>query len=98
MIKSVLLAASLAASALVAVPPARAQVVIESGTPTSTSRSGTVTTPPSVDNGVANGVVKPSGSPSVGNGVANGVVKPAGSPSVDNGVANGSAKSSTVNQ
>ena len=57
-----------------------------------------VNTPPSVGNGVANGVVKSSGSPSVSNGVANGVVKPAGSPAVGNGIGNGVVKSSTVQQ
>jgi hypothetical protein len=55
-------------------------------------------TPPSVDNGVANGIVKHAGAPSVDNGVANGVVKQPGSPSVGDGIANGVVKSSTVNQ
>ena len=58
----------------------------------------TVTTPPSVDNGVGNGVVKPAGSPSVGNGVGNGVVKAPGAPAVSDGVANGVAKSPMVEQ
>ena len=53
---------------------------------------------PSVGDGIANGVVKPSGSPSVGNGVANGVLKRPGSPSVGDGIANGVLKSSTVQQ
>lgn len=74
----------------------QAQVIIESGTVR--KNTATVTTPPSVDNGLANGDVKHAGAPSVGNGIANGVVKAPGSPSVDNGVANGSSKSSTIQQ
>ncbi len=50
-----------------------------------------ITTPPSVDNGMANGIVKHAGSPSVGNGLANGVVKWPGSPSVGDGLADGVA-------
>lgn len=57
-----------------------------------------VTSPPSVDNGVANGVVKSAGSPSVNNGVSNGVVKRSGSPSVGDGIGNGVVKSSTIQQ
>lgn len=57
-----------------------------------------VSAPPSVGNGIANGVVKPAGAPSVGDGRANGVVKRSGAPSVGDGVANGVVKSTTVTQ
>lgn len=57
-----------------------------------------VNAPPSVANGVANGVVKSAGSPSVNNGVSNGIVKRSGAPSVGDGIANGVVKSSTIQQ
>jgi hypothetical protein len=56
------------------------------------------TSSPSVDNGVANGIVKAPGAPSVDAGRANGIVKAPGAPSVGDGVANGVVKSTTVNQ
>lgn len=86
-----------ASIALIGTAPAMAQTVT-SGIAPGSGTIPSVQTPPSVDNGVANGVVKHAGAPSVGNGVANGVVKPAGAPSVGNGVANGVMKSTTVNQ
>lgn len=73
----------------------QAQTVV-TGTGGPQESAATITTPPSVNNGVSNGVVKPAGSPSVSNGVSNGIVKPLGAPSVSNGVANGVAKSPTV--
>ena len=76
--------------------PALAQEVIDLRP--APHRSTSITAPPSVDAGIANGDAKRSGSPSVGDGKANGVVKQAGSPSVGDGVANGVVKSTTVNQ
>jgi hypothetical protein len=76
-------------------PPAAAQAVISLEPQ---GQSSGVSAPPSVGNGLANGVVKPAGAPSVGDGRANGVVKRSGSPSVGDGVANGVVKSTTVNQ
>ena len=76
---------------------AMAQQVIDLQ-PAGAPHTRSVTAPPSVDAGVANGVAKRSGAPSVGDGRANGVVKDAGAPSVGNGVANGVVKSTTVNQ
>lgn len=77
--------------------PAAAQAVISLEPQGVQGQSG-VSAPPSVGNGIANGVVKPAGAPSVGDGRANGVVKPSGAPSVGDGVANGVVKSTTVNQ
>ena len=71
---------------------------VTNGMPAGAQGRSLVTTPPSVDNGVANGVVKPSGAPSVSNGVANGIVKQPGAPSVGDGVANGTLKSTTTQQ
>ena len=92
----------LAAVALILLPmalpgPATAQAVISLEPDGHEARSG-ITTPPSVDSGLANGVVKPAGAPSVGDGRANGAVKQSGAPSVGNGIANGVVKSTTVNQ
>lgn len=74
---------------------AQAVISLEPGT----SQAGaSISTPPSVGNGIANGAVKPAGAPSVGDGRANGVVKREGAPSVGDGVANGVVKSTTINQ
>jgi hypothetical protein len=89
--KALLLTAALLALAMP--HPASAAEILSVG-----GNGASVTTPPSVDSGVANGVVKPGGAPSVSNGTSNGIVKRPGSPSVDNGVANGSAKSLSVEQ
>ena len=77
--------------------PVSAQAVI-SLEPDARQTQTAVTAPPSVGNGIANGVAKPAGAPSVGDGRANGVVKQGGAPSVGAGVANGVVKSTTVNQ
>lgn len=81
-------------------PLAAAFLLLAGAARAQTSGQGTTepTTPPSVDAGVANGIVKQSGSPSVANGVANGVVKMPGAPSVGNGVGNGAVQSSEVQQ
>ena len=83
--------------ALLHAGPAAAQAVISLEPQTDQIGHG-VNAPPSVGNGIANGVVKPAGAPSVGDGRANGVVKQSGAPSVGDGMANGVVKSTTVNQ
>ena len=76
---------------------ALAQVTIVNGLDGSERTVG-IAVPPSVDNGTANGVVKPSGSPSVSNGLSNGIVKQPGAPSVGNGVSTGAAESPSMEQ
>lgn len=86
----------IAASGFLLAGTALAQTVVQNGA-SGQSTTG-VSASPSVDNGVANGVAKPTGSPSVSNGVSNGVVKQKGAPSVGDGVGNGVMKSTTTQQ
>lgn len=92
-----LLAIGSASALLVLGQTALAQVTIVNGLDGSQRTVGTGV-PPSVDNGLANGVVKPSGSPSVSNGISNGIVKQPGAPSVGNGVSTGAAESPSLEQ
>ena len=91
------LSLAVAAAGMVLAGAALGQTVT-SGVPAGSQARPLVVAPPSVGDGVANGVVKPSGAPSVSNGVANGVVKQSGAPSVGDGVANGVVKSTTMQQ
>lgn len=79
--------------------PVQAQEIIDlTHPPGGNGQQPEIISPPSVDNGIADGIAKTAGSPSVGDGRANGVVKQPGSPSVGNGIANGVVKSTTINQ